>query len=304
MRDVGAYGSQLRRVFRVGAAPSFVTRSLGDADIAVTRLQRDEDKPHERTEPAAIEDAYLVNVPLCNLPKRQLWMDGKPLVVNPLRVGSIAIFDLKRSWVGTQYAPFHSLSFYLPRPALDAIADIEGVPQIETFKHDPTVGAEDATIAALGFSIAPAFDRPEEANRLFIDHVTCAMAAHMLFTYGLRKDAQPTTTVALAQWQEQRAKEMLISNLGGDVSIVRIAEQCRLSVTAFRRAFTQSTGLSPHRWLLDQRLQRSMNLLRNTTASVDEIASICGFTNGAHFARVFTRMLGTNPQAWRRAIRY
>lgn len=233
-----------------------------------------------------------------------MWRDGKPFDAPPLKAGTMSIFDLRRDWIAERVAPLHSILFYLPRRALDVIADMEEVSHIDHFNHDPAIGAADEIIAALGTSLLPAFDRPDEANHLFVDHVTCAATTHILHAYGGSKTASKHLRTPLAPWQLQRAKDVLTANLTGDASIAQLASECGLSISKFTKGFVLSTGLPPHKWLLEERVHRSMCMLREKHIPLDEIAIACGFRDARHFVRVFTRMLGTHPRAWRHAIKH
>jgi AraC family transcriptional regulator len=93
---------------------------------------------------------------------------------------------------------------------------------------------------------------------------------------------------------------MLAANLAGDIPLAEIAEACCLSVSHFSRAFRKSTGLAPHAWLLQARVEHAMNLLRRREHSLSEIALACGFVDQSHFTRVFVRRVGLTPRSWRR----
>ena len=95
-----------------------------------------------------------------------------------------------------------------------------------------------------------------------------------------------------AAWQERRAKELMSGTLSQEMPLSRLASECGLSVGHFVRAFRQSTGLSPHKWLLFQRVALARELLGNWTGSLIEIALLCGFANQSHFTRVFGRLVG------------
>jgi len=299
----GAYGKQLGKAFHIHAAPSFVTHSLHKTEIAVTQIKCDL-VDNERTLPVRREHAYLVNLQVRDFTKRRLWMDGKPVHAPPMKAGSVSIFDLRKTWIGERVSPLHAISFYLPRRALDTIADIEGVARIDHVDHDPCLGADDPTIASLGMSLMPAFERPEEANQLFVDHITSATAAHVLFTYGVGKQLSEQRTDVLTPGQEQRVKDLLMANLDGSLTVAQLANECGLSLTGFNRAFVRSTGLTPHKWLLEQRINKSMALLRGSDVPLDEVAASCGFVDRGHFVRVFTRVVGTNPRAWQRVVKH
>jgi transcriptional regulator GlxA family with amidase domain len=66
-------------------------------------------------------------------------------------------------------------------------------------------------------------------------------------------------------------------NLSVQVPLGQVAEKCGLSVRHLARAFRQSTGVPPHRWLLDCRVKRAKELLPNSTLSLSDVALACGF---------------------------
>jgi AraC family transcriptional regulator len=58
--------------------------------------------------------------------------------------------------------------------------------------------------------------------------------------------------------------------------------------------------LSPHQWLLRHRVEQAKMLLRDRTLSLSVVALSCGFADQSHFNRVFARLTGLSPGAWRR----
>ncbi len=88
-----------------------------------------------------------------------------------------------------------------------------------------------------------------------------------------------------------------------EISLVRLANECKLSLSHFARAFKQSAGQPTHRWLLQQRLDKAKELLLNSSLPLADIALACGFSEQSHFTRVFNKKVGTTPGAWRRALR-
>ena len=303
MTESGAYGSRLAEAFHIRNAPTFVTRSLNHVEIAVTQVICGAGKK-ELTSAVECEDGFLVKLQMRDWQKRVLWQDDRPVRADPLKAGSLSIFSLRSTWIGQRLSPFHSISFYLPRKALNAIADIEETAYVQEFDHDPGIGVEDQTVAALGASLLPAFERPHEANHLFVDHVTTAAAAHILRAYGVGQKPQARTDTHLAPWQERLVKEMLRGNLDGAVSTAKLANECGMSITAFSRSFVRTVGTTPPRWLLEQRVAKAMTLLKERDKSLAEVAKACGFASREHLARVFARRVGVGPQAWRSAIHH
>lgn len=155
----------------------------------------------------------------------------------------------------------------------------------------------------LGSAILTAFDCPEQASLIFVDHVLTAAAIHMLTTYCGVKQKAAVRQGGLAPWQQRRVKEMLEANLKGDISLQVLADACRLSVRHFTRAFAQTNGVSPYKWVVARRLERAKDLLENSRMSIEEIAHITSFANQSHFTRTFTQSVGESPAAWRRIKR-
>jgi AraC family transcriptional regulator len=143
---------------------------------------------------------------------------------------------------------------------------------------------------------------PEQVSRLFIDHLTLAMAAHVAQTYGGMLSYVRPAQGGLARWQEKRSKAMLAGDLAGATPLHEIAHACGLSVSHFSRAFRRSTGLAPHAWLLQTRVESAKAMLRRRDATLAMVALACGFADQSHFTRVFTRRVGVSPGAWRKYV--
>ena len=133
-----------------------------------------------------------------------------------------------------------------------------------------------------------------------MENVLLAIGAHVAKTYGDLKTEADARRGGLAPWQERRAKEVLTANLHGDIAVDAIAKACGLSNSHFSRAFRQSTGLAPHQWLLTRRIETAKGLLLRSRDPLSEVGLACGFADQSHFTRVFTRMVGTSPGAWKR----
>jgi AraC-like DNA-binding protein len=83
------------------------------------------------------------------------------------------------------------------------------------------------------------------------------------------------------------------------LSLAGAAATCGLSRSYFSKAFKATTGRSPHRWLIEYRIQQSRQKLRGP-GTIADIALECGFTDQSHFTRVFTQLVGVPPGLWRR----
>ena len=300
MRNHGVYGRQLAEAFRVPDPPSVESRVLQKSAISITELRCDHPDLGE-TAPLPREDAYLVALQLRACPDHDLYFDGRFTRPENYAEGVTSIYDLRRGPVAHIRDPFHSLMFHVERSSLDAVAREAGTPVPGDLRHKPGVSVDDPVVRHLLSSLLPVMSDPRLANSLFLDHLVMAMTAHLACRYaGMSPDAG-VVRGGLAPAQERRAKELMRANLNEELPLSRLAAECGLSVRHFARAFRRSTGMPPHRWLLNRRVERAKDLLRTRALSLADVGAFCGFADQSHFTRTFTAMVGVSPGAWRRA---
>jgi AraC family transcriptional regulator len=296
-----AYGQRFGEALRVENAPAIVTRALRTADIAVTEIRCDNPLP-EICGPILQEDAFLVGLHLRDFPNREHWEEDRRSQVCDLRAGESSLCDLKRRPSALLDKPYHSMVFYLPRAALDAIADDANAPRIHDLSYEPGAGVNDITISSLGSLLLPALRHPDQANPLFVDHVLLAVGVHVAQTYGGMRPMSRPLRGGLAPWQERRAREILRANIKRGVALKEVARECGLSVGYFSHAFRRTLGVAPHKWLIEQRVGLSKEKLRDDGLSLSDVAMECGFSDQSHLTRAFRQTVGVSPGAWRRAL--
>ncbi|MEV2269406.1 GlxA family transcriptional regulator [Nonomuraea africana] len=93
-----------------------------------------------------------------------------------------------------------------------------------------------------------------------------------------------------------------LERLHEPVTIPQLAEQAMMSTRTFIRRFHRELGLTPIRWLTQQRLARARELLETTRLPVDAVAERSGFSTGNGLRQHFTKTLGTTPSAYRRTF--
>lgn len=300
-RASDSYSRGLAKHWGLENVPSIVARSLRGPEIVVSDLRVN--KPSGLlSEPLPGEDAYMLCLVLRALPGNSYWEEGRELGRFSLERGHTAISDLRRAPAGLIEQPIHTMLFKLPRATINALADEINVQRIDDLRFKPGFGTFDETIMHLGLSLSSAFETPDRVNRLFMDHVTLAIAAHVARTYGGMQIAPRLVMGGLAPWQEKRSKEMLAGSLSGALPLNDIASACGLSVSHFSRAFRNSTGRAPHAWLLQARVESAKAMLRKREIPMSDVATTCGFADRSHFARVFARIVGISPGAWRKAM--
>ncbi len=300
MRNHGAHGSRLSDAFRAQNAPSLTTRVLQKSTLSVTELRCDQPN-FGRSAGMPWDDAYLVALQLRACPDHDLYFDGRLTRPENYAEGVTSIYDLRRDPVADIRDPYHCLMFYLPRTALDVMASEAGASPLGDLRHKPGVSVEDPVIRHLLSSLLPVMKEPQRANSLFLDHVVLAVTAHLACHYAGMNASAGIPRGGLAPWAERRAKELMNASLSEELPLSRLAAECGLSVRHFARGFRSSTGMSPHRWLLNRRVERAKQLLSTRALSLADVAIFCGFADQSHFTRAFTALVGLSPGKWRRA---
>ena len=115
--------------------------------------------------------------------------------------------------------------------------------------------------------------------------------------------AQRPVPGALAGWQVHRVKAYVEAHLEGTIHICDLAAVARRSSAYFCRAFKRTFGETPHAFIIGRRLGRAVELMLTSDSALSEIAVTCGFTDQAHFCKVFRQHHGQSPAVWRRERR-
>lgn len=194
--------------------------------------------------------------------------------------------------------PFDFLLVEISREFFDSAVDERDGRRVTGLEC--VTGMHDPVLANLARAVAPTLARPHEASALFVDQMSVAIGTYLIEQYGGAAVRSQRRNRRLSRQHEARAKEMLLSSLDGKLSVSDIAQACNLSRSYFIRAFHDTTGQTPHKWLMQQRVDMACGQLAQAAHSLADIAAGCGFADQSHFSRVFTQHMGTPPGTWRR----
>lgn len=286
------------QAFRLPEAPRLVLGSFQQSAVTLCEVQGE--APQELTTVIPRDDSFLIQLRLIDCPRVEYFAEGRHLDGIERNAGVIQIHDLRRDPVAVIRDPFHILHVHLPLLAINAVAEEMQSPWIDELQLKPSQTLRDSVLRNMFLALWPVLKRPQETNALIVSHMALAMTAHIAQRYGGAFDRMTFQRGGLAGWQRQRAMELLDASLDGDLSMGQLAVECGLSTRHFARAFRQSMGMPPHRYLLKRRIERAKHLLERGALSLPEIALACGFADQSHFTRVFHASAGIPPGQWRR----
>jgi AraC-like DNA-binding protein len=119
----------------------------------------------------------------------------------------------------------------------------------------------------------------------------------------LQREALPTVdrrSAPLQKWRLKRVVEYVDGHLGRRITLADMAAAAGLTRMHFAAQFRAATGLRPHHYVLQRRVERAQELLRDPRMALVEVALNVGFQTQAHFTTVFKRFAGATPHRWRR----
>jgi len=152
------------------------------------------------------------------------------------------------------------------------------------------------TVEALLEDVRRGLDRNPEAARA----AAVRLATLLTLSAATRSSG---SRGGLAPWQKRRVDRYLRRALHRPLRIEELAEQAALSTSHFARAFKDSFGATPQRYITGLRLERAQQLMLTTSEPLSQIALSCGLASQAHLSKLFRRWLGETPSAWRRRHR-
>jgi AraC-like DNA-binding protein len=110
----------------------------------------------------------------------------------------------------------------------------------------------------------------------------------------------PKDSGGLPSWKVKKVTSYIAQHLSDKISSEILADLCGLSVSHFQRAFLASFGLSPHRYVMQMRLEAARDMLQETNLQIKFVALECGMADQAHLTRVMRSLWATTPAALRR----
>jgi len=185
------------------------------------------------------------------------------------------------------------------RGAFDHVADRQGVSRIKWLDIEAGIATDDTVMQHLSACLDYALDAAEPAMSVAIDQITTSLTVHIAQRYGGLLLTRTPQRGGLSAWQLRLVLATFDRRLEGSVSIDELARQCGLSVSHFSRAFRRSTGLAPHRWLMQRRVQVAKDLILFEAIPLAQVAVACGFADQSHFTRTFASLIGLTPARWR-----
>ncbi|MBD2104299.1 AraC family transcriptional regulator [Leptolyngbya sp. FACHB-261] len=136
-------------------------------------------------------------------------------------------------------------------------------------------------------------------GRLYIESLANALVVQLLRNYSTAQPRVAAYEGGLGDRKLLQVTDYINDSLDQDISLADLAQLSGMSQSHFSQLFRQSMGISPHQYLLQQRIERAKQLLKQTDQSVADIALACGFNSHSHLSKQFRQFTGITPKAYR-----
>jgi AraC family transcriptional regulator len=177
----------------------------------------------------------------------------------------------------------------------------------EEYALDPTrfelrenFGAPDPELVTIGKQLLAGLELEGAPGRLHIDSLATHLAVHLLRHHCTTALSERKAASYLSQRKLQRVLDYIDANLRDDMALADLAKLVAMSPGHFAHLFRHTTGLPPHRFVLERRIERAKALLRDTDLPITEIAQQVGCASHSHLSVMFHRDTGLTPSDYRR----
>ncbi len=134
---------------------------------------------------------------------------------------------------------------------------------------------------------------------LYAQHLATSLAAYLLERFSVFPLPLKEYTHGLGKSDLARVLGYIHECLTEDLSLDELAACVHLSPYHFARLFKQSTGVPPHEYVIQQRIEKAKDLLRSGRLTVGEVAQAVGFSDHSKLDRHFKRLTNLTPRQFR-----
>lgn len=155
---------------------------------------------------------------------------------------------------------------------------------------------QDALLQGIFFTVRAELESGKIGGNLLIDSLKTTIAIHLLRNYCTTQPKLSSYTDGLSPTTLQRVVDYVHEHLNQDVTLIKLAAFAQISPYHFLRLFKQKTGVTPHQYILQQRIEKAKYLLQHSELSIADIAVRVGFCDQSHLTRSFKRIVGVTPK--------
>ena len=195
-----------------------------------------------------------------------------------------------------------ALIFSIDPAALRRVALENNHPKADYLEVRSVLYGHDPILARLAAHFLQEMQSEGFGGRLYLESLANLFLLHLLRRYCTIEDTLKPCEGRLPKYKLNRVLDYIHAHLSNPISLDQIAQQANLSKCYFSQMFKQSMGISPHQYVLQQRVAKAKELLKQTQMPIANIALECGFANQTHLSRHFRLQTGVSPKVYRKEL--
>lgn len=242
-----------------------------------------------------VQQAHTIHVHLAAEPHWEVALNSDRKTVGMAPLGAIDIGPAGSEVFARWTRQKRSMRLDIDPARLKRLASMEF--DGDTFElQPPKFGFIDKKAHTLSLWMQREFETEGGCNLETLDAFVTIYAIHVLRTYSsLQKYPSPSIAGGLPPTIWNRVKDFIYGNIATTLTIEQLAAVAQISPSHFNRAFRQTTGQSPHQFVIAARLEHARNLVVTTRAPLSQIAEVTGFSNNSHMTALMKRTWGMTP---------
>ncbi|WP_157667690.1 helix-turn-helix domain-containing protein [Comamonas serinivorans] len=200
--------------------------------------------------------------------------------------------DISSMWL----TPKENMLIALPNERLRSLAGLEcGEENLEIYPLGLAIS--DRKAYAISRAIGKELALQEIGRAEYLDALLTAFGVHIIRNYSNLSSGFSARRAqgGLSPQKWKKIEAYIRENISAKMTIESLAVEVSLSPGHFSRAFKETSGMSPHQFILNMRLSLARGLLEKPNVSFSEVARISGFASNSHMTAVMKRFLGATP---------
>jgi AraC family transcriptional regulator len=244
-------------------------------------------------------DEHAICLSLAPRPVRLLQIRGGKTYAGLYGKGDISITPAKVPFFARWDGEDHYLQIRITSRFIQSVAREALAMNPDRIELLPEFRIRDPQIEAIGMLLLAELKQENLGGKLYIDSLANVLAVHLLRQYAAAKPNLSVYEGGLPQRQLLQVLDYINDHLNQDIKLSDLAAVLDMSQFHFSHLFKHSIGTSPYQYLLQQRVERAKQLLKQTNQSIMEIAFMCGFNSHSHLSKQFRQLTGMTPKAYR-----
>jgi AraC family transcriptional regulator len=229
----------------------------------------------------------------CRIERR---VDGGPLRQNQARNGEIIVYPAgSEHWIRWREQSEFMLLFLDTSLVAQKASELDLFSSVELIESEKEMS--DPLMQQLALTLETEIKEGMNASSpLYVESLVNTLSAHLLRHYAVWKPKVRDVPVRHSSMTLRHVTEYIHDNLDHQLTLGELALITGMSTYHFARTFKQVTGVTPHQYVLNARVERAKRLLLQGKLSIAEIANRVGFFDQSHLTRSFKRLVGVTPQ--------